>query len=105
MVEVEDNLNFQINPDIKSKIGDEQIYFSGKMQKIATEKRLSFTFFTNQDRNLLITDLAIYNLNGTEIKRRIRIEDLKAITISKTSDQFIIHGNQNEYDFILIEEK
>ena len=100
MIEAEDNLNFQDNKDIKSKIGDEQIYFSDKMRKIATEKRLSF--LSNQERNLLITDLAIYNLNGTEIKRRIKIEDIKAITVSKTSNQFIIHGSQDAYDYLFV---
>ena len=102
MVDVEDNLGFQNNQDIKNKIGEETIYFSAKMQKIATEKRISFSFLTNQDRNLLITNLAIYNLNGTEIKRRIKIQDIKAITVSKTSNQFIIHGNQSEYDYLFV---
>ena len=55
-----------------------------------------------QERNFVITDLAIYNFKGNDLKRRIKIEDLKAITISKLSDQFIIHGNQNEYDYLFI---
>ena len=33
MVECEDKLNFQDNAAIKNKIGDEQIYFSDKIQK------------------------------------------------------------------------
>ena len=37
-----------------------------------------------------------------QIKRRIKIEDLKCITIAKLSDEFIIHGNENEYDYLLI---
>ena len=102
MVEAEDNLNFKDNKDIMGRIGEEQIYFSAKMRKIATEKKMSFSFFTNQDRNLLITDHAIYNLNGTEIKRRIKIEDIKAFTVSKTSNQFIIHGSQSEYDYLFV---
>ena len=97
MVEVEDKLNFQDNPAIKNKIGDEQIYFSDKIQKKTVEM-----FSKTQERNMVLTDLALYNFKGTEIKRRIKIEDLKAITISTISNQFILHCNQNEYDYLYI---
>lgn len=36
-----------------------------------------------QQRNLLITSLAIYNLKGTEAKRRIEIEKVKGISYSR----------------------
>ena len=100
MIEIEDNLYFKNNSSIKNRIGEEKIYFSAKMQKIATEKRLSFLNIVGRD--LLITDLAIYNLVGNEIKRRIKIENLKGLTVSKVSNQFIIHGNQLEYDYLLV---
>ena len=80
MVEVEDKLNFQDNPAIKNKIGDKLIYFSDKMQK-RTVEMISKTL----ERNMVLTDFALYNFKGTEIKRRIKVEDLKAITISITS--------------------
>lgn len=97
MIERIDKLNFEDNSSIKEKIGDENIYFSDKVKKI------NFSVFTKtQDRNFVITDLAIYNFKVNELKRRIKIEDLKAITISKLSDQFIIHGNQNEYDYLFM---
>ena len=97
MVECEDKLNFQDNAAINNKIGDEKIYFSDRIQKKTAEM-----FSKTQERNIVITDLALYNFKGTEIKRRIIIEDLKAITISKISNQFIVHGNQNEYDYLYI---
>lgn len=99
-MEIADNLNFKDNLDIKLKLGDEQIFFSDKILKINTEKRLSLSSLTNQDRNILITNFALYILNGTEIKKRFKIEDLKGITISKESNQMIIHGNQNQYDYL-----
>lgn len=95
MIEHVDNLNFEDNPSIKEKIGDETIYYSDKIKKI---KKGLITKV--QDRNFLITDQAIYNFKGNEQKRRIKIENLKGITISKLSNQFIIHGNQNEYDYL-----
>lgn len=36
-----------------------------------------------QERNLLITNLAIYNLKSTDIKRRIEIEKVKGISYSR----------------------
>ena len=95
-----DKLNFEENSSIKEKIGDENIYFSDKVSKINT------SFFTKtQERNFLITDQAIYNFKGNELKRRIKIEDLKCITLSKLSNQFIIHGNENEYDYLFISDE
>ena len=97
MVEPEDKLGLENNQDIRSKIGEEKIIYSDKMSKINNS-----LFTKTQERIILVTDLAIYNIKGNEIKRRIKIEDLKGITVSKVSNQFIIHGNQNEYDYLLI---
>ena len=87
MIEIEDNLNFQYNSSLKTIILGEKIYFSTKIKKMSTNR----IFKKFQDRNFVVTDLAMYNLKKTELGGRIKIEDLKAITISETSDQFIIH--------------
>ena len=100
MIERIDKLNFEDNSLIKEKIGDENIYFSDKVKKIKQAM-----FKKVQERNFVITDLAVYNFKNNELKRRIKIEDLKGITISKLSDQFIIHGNQNEYDYLFISQE
>ena len=97
MNEKNDKLNFEDITAIKDKIGDETIYFTDKVQK----KNLSL-ITKIQERNFLITDVAIYNFKGNELKRRIKLKNLKGITIAKLSDQFIIHGNQNEYDYLFI---
>ena len=90
-----DNLNFINDQEIKAMLGHEEIYYSDKIIKI--RKGL---FNSNQERTILITDQAIYNLKGREKKRRIDIGSLSGITISKTSDQFIIHGKNDEYDYL-----
>ena len=100
MIEKIDRLKFEENPLIKEKIGDESIYFSAKIRKINTS-----ILTKKQERNILITDKALYNFKGVELKRRIKIEDLKCITIAKLSDEFIIHGNENEYDYLYISEE
>ena len=100
MVEPDDTLALNSNTSITSKLGDEEIYFSYKVQKYS---RGSIGLFSrNQDRIIMVTDHAFYNLDGAEIKRRVRLEDLYGITVSKLSNQFIIHGGLNEYDFLYI---
>ena len=101
MIERNDTLNLEEKPLIKEKLQDENIYFSDKVQKKNQNRLMSKV----QDRIFVISDLAVYNFKGNELKRRIKIEDLKGITISKLSDQFIIHGNQNEYDYLFISNK
>ena len=97
MVEPEDKLGIENNMDITSKLGDEKIVFSDKMIKVNNS-----LFTKAQERIIVITDLALYLIKGNEIKRKVKIEDLKGITVSKTSNQFIIHGNQNEFDYLYI---
>ena len=96
MMEPEDNLNFENDTEMKKKLGNEKIFYSGKIIKRNIEK----IFNKDQERSLLITNIAIYNIKKTEIKRRIKIEDLYGITYSKESNQFILHFNQNDYDYL-----
>ena len=93
----EDLLNLENDSNIKNKIGNEKIYFSDKIKKWKFGKIGLLSKFEN--RNILITNLAIYNLKKNEIKRRIKIEDLYGITYSTASTQFIIHFNENDYDY------
>ena len=104
MDEKDDRLNFENNATIKKIIGEEKIIFSDKITKINVDKVLN----KSQERNILITNLAIYNIKGDEKKRRIRIDELQGITISKLSHQFIIHCikmNMTIYSFLNLEKK
>ena len=97
MMESEDNLHFSEKPEITSKLGEERIIFSDTIKKKTVE-----LFSKTQERNILITNLALYNLKNTEIQRRIKIEDLKGITISNTSNQIILHCKGKEYDYLYL---
>ena len=92
-----DNMNFKNDQEIKAMLGHEDIYFSDKIIKVRQG-----IFSSNQERVILITDQALYNLKGKEKKRRIEIGNLSGVTISKLSDQFIIHGKNEEYDFLIL---
>lgn len=59
----------------------------------------------SQERNLLITNKAIYNLKKKDLKRRIEITTLKGITCSKITEEFVVHGMDLEYDYNYISNK
>lgn len=95
--EVVDTINFSTDPVIKAILNKERICFAGQIVK------KHYGFFTReQTRNFVITDESIYNFKGKEIKRKIDIDKIKCITISKTSNDFLIHGNNQEYDYTFV---
>lgn len=69
--------------------------FSDKLNKI---NKYGFS----QERNILVTNKGVYNLKKKELKRRIDINTLKGITASKFNDEFVLHGNDLEYDYYFI---
>jgi len=88
-----DFLNFTKDYSIKNNITrDEEIQFSDKVQKINKNG-------WKQGRNMLLTDKAIYNLKKTSLKRRIDYKTVMGITLSKQSDEFVIHCEDIDYDY------
>ena len=77
---------------MNNKLSGEKIVFSDSILKINNK-------LLEQKRILIITEEAIYNFRENTLKRRIPIKSIKAITASKTSDEFVIHGEDNEYDY------
>lgn len=51
-----------------------------------------------QERSLLVTNLAVYNVKGTDVKRRIEVQKIKGISFSKIGTEFILHI-PSEYDY------
>ena len=95
---MDDQLNLKNNQKIKKYIEGEEVLFSCHIIK----KTLNVLFQKTLGINLLITNKAVYNLKGTSIERKIDFENIVAITISNKSDEFIIHGINNEYDHLYI---
>lgn len=87
-----DYLQFSGDKGIKSIVRDEQILFTDKLIKI---NRYGFS----QERNIMITNKGLYNLKKKSLKRRIDIAAIRGITITKITDEFVIHGNDDEYDY------
>ena len=88
-----DFLNYAKDYSIKNNITrEEEIQFSDKVKKINKNG-------WKQDRNILLTDKAIYNLKKTVLKRRIDYKTVMGITLSKFSDEFVIHCEDIDYDY------
>ena len=91
-----DTLNLGNEPKIRNIINDEEIYYSDKIIKIRVG-----LFSANQERIILITNKYVYNIKGTEEKRRIDINNITGITISRISPQFILHcKGKDDYDYL-----
>ena len=81
-----------VDKDKLNKLNGEKVIFSDSIIKI--NKKL-----IEQTRILIITEKALYNFKEKTLKRRLQIKDIFGITTSKTSDEFIIHGEGGEYDY------
>ncbi|KAG2393751.1 hypothetical protein C9374_007282 [Naegleria lovaniensis] len=79
---------------IKKEFGDCQLLYSGLVQKI--NKR-----YLVQDRKLLVTDQAVYNLdNDLKVLRRIPFKEISGISVSTMRDGFFILKVPDEYDYL-----
>ena len=88
-----DFLNFTKDYSIKNNITrEEEIQFSDKIKKVNKNG-------WKQDRYIIITDHAIYNLKKASLKRRIDYKTIMGITLSKLSDEFVIHCEDIDYDY------
>ena len=79
----------------KNIIREEIIQFSDKINKI---NRFGF----KQERNILLTDKALYNLKKASLSRRIDYRNIDHITVSKLSDEIAIHCKDIDYDFRIV---
>ena len=94
-----DFLNYSNDDYIKKKVTkDEIIEFTDKIIKINK-------YGLKQERNIIITNKGIYNLKKKENKRRIDLKVIQGITLSKLSDEFVIHCCDDDYDYRYISSK
>jgi len=90
-----DHLCYASNPRIINGIlkdnPQEKILFSDFVIKINRRNK-------EQNRVMVITDKAVYNVKNYKLKRRIVIMNLISITMSKSSEEFVMHVPE-EYDY------
>ena len=93
---VYDYLNWAKDKEILSSINSKEIlYYSGKIIK-------TNHFNMSQERSLVFTDEALYNFQKKKLKRRIRYNQIRGITYSELSQEFVVHGNDDEYDYLFL---
>lgn len=78
--------------NVRKFIRDEVVLFSDVVTKINR-------YGLAQERSILITPKAVYNLKKKELKRRIDINTIKGITCALDTDEFVIHCIDLEYDY------
>ena len=83
-----DYVNVKSTPHL---VNNEKIYFSALLTKYNE-------FGFRQDRVIVVTINAVYNLKKNAIQRRIPLERLEAISLSTMSSEFVIHV-KDEYDY------
>lgn len=90
----------EVNNDksIRSVLKDEVLLYSDKIIKINR-------YNMSQDRQIVITNKAVYNFKKKELKRRIELNKIRGISISKLTDEFVIHGSDSEYDYDYVSSK
>jgi serine/threonine protein kinase len=94
-----DYLNYSKNSTINNNVTcGETIIFSDKIYKI---NKMGW----KQQRNIVLTDKAIYNLKKTTLKRRIDLYIISGVTVSKITDEFVIHCGEDDYDYHYISQK
>ena len=90
-----DLLNYGEDKDIQKMLGKEKIYYSDYITKINH-------YGMSQERVILLTDQAVYNLKKKSLKRKIPFSVILGITYSNSSDEFVLHGNDDEYDYCFV---
>jgi len=92
-----DLLNWAKEQDVQKIINGEKLYYSDFISKISSR------FGLNNERIILLTDKSLYNMKSkTFLNRKIPYGEIIGITMSKTSNEFIIHLNNEEQDFYYI---
>ena len=104
-VKSHDYLDYENDKDIKKELGQggkflllEKLLFTDKIIKINR-------YNMSQDRHLVITNKAVYNFKKKELKRRINLSVISGISISKYTDEFVVHGQEAEYDYHYVSSK
>ena len=88
-----DFLHFNNDKTVKKSTKDEIIYYSDQIKKTNDKGKI-------QERNIVLTNKAIYNFKGNTCRRRIPLKSLIAITVSSICDEFIVHFADDEYDYL-----
>ena len=92
VIQVHDLLNIKQENMILDVLKNEKVYYSNVITKINH-------YGLSQERSIILTDVALYNMKKKELKRRIPYKEILGITFSNITNEFVIHGNNSQYDY------
>lgn len=87
-----DFLGLSKDKETQKIIQNESIYYSNKIQKINH-------FNISQERGIIITKEAVYVTKKKKLNKKMNYNEIKGITFNKINNEFVLHGNNEEYDF------
>ena len=87
-----DLLSWADDKDIKKVINDEKIFYSDFVHKFSS-------FGLKQERIIVLTENNFYFMKNKTIASKTLYRDILGVTISKSSDEFIIHIKNEETDY------
>ena len=90
-IKIFDNLNLAKDKEILKIINNEKIYYSEFISKINHIGK-------NQERTFILTNKNVYYFKKNKMKRRIPLIGILGLSYSSISDEFIIHGKNEQYD-------
>ena len=92
VIQVHDLLNIKEDNSTLSLLKNEKVYYSDVINKINH-------YGLNQERCIILTDIALYNMKKKELKRRISYKEILGISYSNVSNEFVVHGDHSQYDY------
>ena len=92
VIQVHDFLNVKEDNKLLSLLKNEKVYYSDVITKINH-------YGLSQERSIILTDTALYNMKKKEMKRRIPYKEILGISYSNISNEFVVHGNNAQYDY------
>lgn len=86
---------------VMDRNGDNKVLFSACMFKYNKQNK-------KQDRALIVTDEAIYNIEEVEnmrVKRRIPLDEIEGVSVSELADNIVVLHFPDSYDYIFETDK
>ena len=91
-IKINDMLNWANDKEILCIINGEKLYYCDSITKINH-------YGMSQERSIILTEKALYNMKKRTLRRKIPYNLIRGITYSKLTYEFVVHGNDDEYDY------
>jgi serum/glucocorticoid-regulated kinase 2 len=91
-IKINDMLNWANDKEILSILNGEKLYYCDSITKINH-------YGMSQERSIILTEKTLYNMKKRTLRRKIPYNLIRGVTYSKLTYEFVIHGNDDEYDY------